>query len=88
MRHLLGSGGITLRQLGNTIIYIGAVAGALAAIGLLIHSAIVRPLRKFLRNEIVGSLVDIKDAVDNLSEETSGLKQKVTDHIQDGHNHA
>jgi len=71
---------MTVHQFLNGIIYAGALAGALSGIALFFHYAAVRPLRGFLRREIVSSLVDIKEAVEKLS----NLEDKLDEHIQNG----
>jgi hypothetical protein len=39
---------------------LGAALGALVSIGVFVHLVIVRPLRHFLRNEVVQELVAIR----------------------------
>lgn len=75
---------MTVHDLLNGVIYAGALAGSLSGIGVFMHFAMVRPMRRFLRNEIVASLVDIKDAVDKNTVSTDYLADKLEDHIANG----
>jgi hypothetical protein len=75
---------INVHQLLNGIIYAGAVFGALTVIGTCLHFGVLRPMRSFLRQEIVQSLVDIKDAVLLTTTATQILERKLDDHIASG----
>lgn len=75
---------MTIHELLNGVIYAGVLAGALTGIGTFLHFAAVRPLRKFLRNEIVENLVEIKEAVEANTSVTDELKHKLEDHINNG----
>lgn len=75
---------MTIREFLNGVIYTGTVVGALTGIGVFIHFAIVRPMRAFLRKEIVGSLVDIKEAVEHNTKSTDDLSLKLDEHIANG----
>lgn len=46
----------TLRQLGDFILYFGAVAAALTAIGLLMRFVILSPLKKWISEQITQRL--------------------------------
>jgi hypothetical protein len=74
-------------DIGDKIIYAGAIAGSLSALGLFAHYAIVRPLRGFLRREIVGNLVEIKTALDRNSKQLGLMKEQLKDHIRKGGHH-
>lgn len=65
---------VTIEQIGHGVIYAGTLAAALTGIGAFIHFALIRPLRNFLRKEIVNNLVDIKDALEQTS-------NRLEDHI-------
>lgn len=43
---------ITVREVGDVILYLGAVATALVAIGALLRWAIVRPIKKWITEQI------------------------------------
>lgn len=43
---------MTVRGLGDVIIYLGAVAGALTAVGVLARWCVVRPLKRWLAAEV------------------------------------
>ena len=75
---------MTVQELLNGVIYAGALAAAVASIFGLLHFALVRPMRSFLRKEIVGSLTDIKDAVEFNTNTVEGLNAKLDDHINHG----
>lgn len=74
---------MTVEQITNGVVYVGTVAGALSGIGLFLHYAMVRPLRGFLRREIVANLVDISHKLDANTSETQALGQRLTDHLND-----
>lgn len=78
---------MTIEELLNGVIYAGTLTGACVAILGFLHFALVRPIRRFLRQEIVGSLVDIKDAVEVLTSGTEVISRKLDEHIADGHVH-
>jgi len=68
---------MTVHELLNGVIYAGVLAGALTGIGTFLHFAAVRPMRSFLRKEIVGSLVEIREAVEHNTQVADDLKVKV-----------
>lgn len=75
---------MTVEELLSGVIYTGSLAAALVAILGFLHFALVRPMRNFLRREIGGVLVDIKDAVEVNTTTVQGLEQKLDDHISNG----
>lgn len=78
---------VTLQELLNGVIYMGTLAGALAGIGLLLNWTVVRPLRGFLRGEIVAELVSIKDALEDNTTTNAMLQRQLHDHINDDRVH-
>ena len=76
---------MTIQELLNGVIYAGTLAGALAAILAFLHFAVVRPMRSFLRKEIVGSLVDIKDALEQNTAGMVNLETQLQGHINMRH---
>lgn len=75
---------MTVQQLVNGVVYAGTVAGALSGIGVFLHFAVVRPVRGFLRREIVANLVEIKAALDGNADTLEGLGRRLDDHIING----
>jgi len=75
---------MTIQELLNGVIYSGTLAGALVAILGFLHFAMVRPLRNFLRREVVGGLTDIKDAVEINTTTLENLQGRLDDHISNG----
>lgn len=75
---------MTVGELLNGVIYAGTLAGAMGGIGVFLHFAAVRPMRAFLRKEIVGSLVEIREAVETNTQSTDDLARKLEDHIANG----
>lgn len=75
---------LTIEQLLHGVIYAGGLAAAITAIGVLLHYLVVRPVRGFIRREIVGALVDIKDAMTENTRVTNILSHKLDDHINNG----
>lgn len=78
---------MTLQELFNGVIYVGTLAVAITAIGVLLNFTIVRPLRGFLRREISEVLVGIKDSVEAGTATTQRLQEALEAHIADGHLH-
>lgn len=78
---------MTLAELLNGVVYTGTLAGACVAIGGLAFWVIVRPLRNFLRREIVTELVSIRGSVDSSTKATEALQTQLEQHIADGHLH-
>lgn len=75
---------VTIADLIAGVIYTGTLTAALTGIGAFMHFAVVRPMRSFLRKEIVGSLTDIKDAVNNSTQTINDLDARLTQHITNG----
>lgn len=75
---------MTIQELLNGVIYAGTLAGAIAAIFALMHFSLVRPMRNFLRSEIVDGLTDIKHAVELLTQGTDDVRRRLDDHIANG----
>ena len=76
---------MTIQELLNGVIYASTLADALAAILAFLHFAVVRPMRAFLRKEIVGSLVDIKDAVQSSTTAMEALEHQLQNHVNMRH---
>ncbi len=75
---------MTISELLNGVIYTGTLASALSGIGALIYLTAVRPFTKFLRREIVENLVEIKDAINNHSNDLMTLRNEFEYHVQNG----
>lgn len=75
---------MTIQELLNGVIYAGTLSGAVAAIMGLLHFGLVRPLRNFLRSEVVDGLTDIKTAVELLTQGTDDVRRRLDDHIANG----
>jgi hypothetical protein len=75
---------MTIQELLNGVIYAGTLASAVAAIMGLLHFGLVRPLRNFLRSEIVDGLTDIRHAVELLTQGTDDVRRRLDDHIEHG----
>jgi hypothetical protein len=67
----------TVKTLGDVVIYLGALAGALAAIGLLMRYTLLRPFRAFLSREISGPLGEIRDQLATYGD----LSKRLDDHL-------
>lgn len=68
---------ITLKQLIDGVQIVAVFCGSLLSIFAFFHFALVKPIKKFLQNEIVANLVEINKS---LQENTS----KLDDHIANG----
>lgn len=75
---------MTVEELLNGVIYAGTLAGAIGAVLGLLHFGLVRPLRNFLRSEIVDSLTEIKEAVEINTSSTDETRKRLDDHIANG----
>jgi hypothetical protein len=68
---------ITLKELVDGVQIVAVFCGSLLSIFAFFHFALVKPIKKFLQNEIVANLVEInKSLQDNTS--------KLDDHIANG----
>lgn len=75
---------MTIQELLNGVIYAGTLAGAIGAVFALLHFALVRPIKNFLRSEIVDGLTDIKHAVELLTQGTDDVRRRLDEHIASG----
>lgn len=74
-----------VHDLLNGVIYAGALAGSLSGIGLFLHFALVRPIRRFLTREITTHLIDIKDSIDQNNDDVQRLRDRFEEHLMKGH---
>lgn len=87
---------MTVRELTDLLIYAGTVAGALAAIGIFLRFAVVRPLKSWIHEQIApqtqkiekihdevtpNSGHSIKDNVTSMSTEISALRAALDAHM-------
>jgi len=85
---------ITVRDLGNLVIYAGAVAAALAAIAVVARYVVLQPLKRWLAREIrrpveaIGAEVGadtkgptLKDALLATSYRVTSLERRFEDHL-------
>lgn len=75
---------LTLKEVTDFLIYAGAVAGALAAIGLFLRLAIVRPMRKWITQQLVPPIAKIHDEVTpnsghSMKDDVTGTRAEVDD---------
>jgi len=69
---------MTLRQLGDWVIWVGSLCLALVAIGVIVHWVAVRPLKAWLEEELIEPL----DArVSKVEDRTSRLERWRTSHV-------
>lgn len=66
-----------LQDLGDALIYVGALAAALAAIGIVLRWAVVRPVQRYIQREILGPLTRIERRLDQHIRDTGA---HVADH--------
>jgi uncharacterized membrane-anchored protein YhcB (DUF1043 family) len=59
---------------------VGAILGALVSIGIFVHFVVIRPMRHFLRNEIVNELVGIREGL-------AAQQEQLQAHIGNGARH-
>lgn len=62
---------MSVRNLGDLIIYFGALATALAAIGALIRWGVVRPLKSWIADEVRGPLRETQSHAQAIEAEVS-----------------
>lgn len=65
---------MTIRDLGDALIYLGAVAAALSAIGGLLYWTAVRPFRRWLREQIR----EMRTAAEETRDATNAIQGEVT----------
>lgn len=82
-----------LRTVGDALIYLGAIAAALAAIGLVARWAVVVPLRRWLQEQIQPPLervhaemspdsgLSLRDAVTRIERAQERLGSRLADHL-------
>lgn len=82
-----------VRTVGDALIYLGYLAAALAAIGVVVRVAVVRPLQKWLREQIKPQLAEVhaevtpnhggsmKDAVGRIETAQKTLAARFEDHL-------
>jgi hypothetical protein len=68
---------MTVQALGDALIWVGAVAGALLAIGMFLRAVLLRPMKASLSEETNG----IKTSLDKVELRLGGLDQRMSDHI-------
>ena len=62
---------VTIKNLGDAVIYLGAVAAALAAIGVVARFAVLRPLKSWIREQIQPVMHETRDAANAVQAEVS-----------------
>lgn len=75
-----------VQDLGDGLIYLGMVAGALATIGVVLRFAVVRPLQKWLREQIKPDLTAVHAEVtpnhgQSLNDKITRIDDRLTDHL-------
>lgn len=75
-----------IKTLGDVVIYLGAVAAAVAAIAGIIHYVLVKPLRRWIREQVKEPLEKqvspnggLKDSTRHLIEEVYGKVSELTE---------
>lgn len=68
---------MTIKALGDIVIWIGAIAGALYAIWLMLRAAVVNPIRKSIGAE----LSPVTDRLKEVEQKMTNLDTRMSDHI-------
>lgn len=68
---------MTVGALGDIVIWAGAIAGALLAIGVFLRAVLLRPMKASLSAETDG----IKTSLDKVELRLGGVEQRMSDHI-------
>ncbi|MCI0687226.1 MAG: hypothetical protein L0Y54_08325 [Sporichthyaceae bacterium] len=92
---------MTIRNLGDLIIYAGAVAAALAAIGAVLRLVVVRPLKAWLAEHIQEQITkplgevhtevhpnhgaSLRDAVTRTERKVTALRKQFDAHLRNHH---
>lgn len=88
---------ITLRDALDFLIYLGAVTGALAAIWIFLRVAIVRPIKQWIKNQVVTPVNrihaevtpngghSIKDDVTGIKSDIETVRTTLHKHMTDDH---
>lgn len=69
---------INLHRLGDAVIYMGALAAAMAAIGILLRWVVVRPLKSWISEEI-------REPLSGLRTQIAVLTKRFDDHLVNYH---
>lgn len=65
---------MTVKHLGDVVIYLGAIAVALTAMGVLLRRLVVMPLKRWLKEQIAQT----RDAVRDVQETANAVHAEVT----------
>jgi hypothetical protein len=68
---------VTIKTLGDIVIWAGAIAGALFAIGMFLRAVLLKPMKASLSVETDG----IKSSLDKVELRLGGVEQRISDHI-------
>lgn len=68
---------MTVKSLGDIVIWAGALAGALIAIGLFLRAVLLKPMIASVSGETKG----IKESLDKVELRLGGVEQRMSDHI-------
>ena len=84
---------MTVNQVADWVIYLGAVSAALAGIGALLRAVVLVPLRRWLQDQIAGPVQvihheltpnggrSVKDAIDTLRGDMAELRVTLGEHM-------
>ncbi|MGW5259704.1 hypothetical protein ACWEQG_01935 [Microbispora sp. NPDC004025] len=78
---------MTIRDLGDAILYAGALAAALAAIGVVARWAVLRPLKKWIAEQI-GQVKQGTAAVQETAQAVQATADKVHAEVSPNHGHS
>jgi Flp pilus assembly protein TadB len=88
---------VTVRHLTDWVIYLGAVAGALTALAILLRFLVLKPLKRWITEQIKQPLDKVhtefrpnhggsmKDALNRIERELQEQSVKLTDHLINDH---
>lgn len=72
---------ISIRDLGDALLYLGALAAAITAIGVVVRLAVWRPFTRFIARMINEPLVEIRDRLESYGD----LSKRFDDHLVNHH---
>lgn len=75
---------MTVSDFFNGVVYAGGLTTSVVGIFAFAQFVIVKPIRNFLRKEIVANLTSIKAAIEVNTRVTQDLDDRLTQHISNG----
>lgn len=69
---------ITIKNLGDIVIYLGALAAALAAIGVVGRYTVLQPLKRWMREQIQPTIRETRDTASETLDAANAVQAEVS----------